>query len=449
MGSGIRGAGSNVSSNPVTEVETQPEANPVSGDAQQSQESAPPPTTTPTSSTMRGDLNFSGQMREMLLKDALPGTPSVLPGMNTAQAAPAGDPNALRMKTLPGELEKANIPKNVREELLKQLSSKSGPDLKQALDRTDQALKSKDATGDVKSLVMQGRVDGYFQSFNATYEVNGKKVQATPHFRMTNGASGQENRTTFSEVRADLQKVIQNHDKGKPKNQQLWGPKMHEAIRYVAGGKGTSEQIKMVTDALIKSGEFDKAKAKYPGLSDSELIRKMQWDHGVGIDCAGYVSQAFVGVHGGTPGKYGLQEVNNENLMYLKGNKHFGQVKPQDIKPGDLIALDPPKKGDVGHTVLVRERRLATPADHNRFVHEDDGFAKRSDKIHIYEVDASWGAGQTGNLEGGLQRKVWLYNETTGKWGEAKRDKDGDFEVRSSSTNGPYDHPMNGIYRAK
>jgi cell wall-associated NlpC family hydrolase len=261
-------------------------------------------------------------------------------------------------------------------------------------------------------------VDAYFQSFNATYEVNGKKVQATPHFRMTNGASGQPNRTEFSQVRADLQKLIQKHDKGKPKEQQLWNAKMHDAIKYVAGGKGSAEQVRMVTDALIKSGEFEKAKAKHPGLSDSETIRMMQWDHGVGIDCAGYVSQAFVGVHGGTPGKYGLQEVNNENLMYLKGNSKFVQVKPQDIKPGDLIALDPPKKGDVGHTVLVREHRVATQADRNSFVHRDDGFAKRSDKIHIYEVDASWGAGQEGGLHGGLQRKIWLFNETTGKWGK-------------------------------
>lgn len=384
---------------------------------------------------------MAGQMQGLLLQAALP-----------AQAAP--DPNAansLRMNLLPKELEKANIPKEDRDELMKQLSGKSGDDLRKTLDQAEAALKSKDATGDVKSLVVQGRVDSYMQSFHQEYTLpDGTKARATPHFRMTSGASGPPGRTGFPEVRADLQKLIQNHDKGLPKDQQLWNPQMYESIKMVAAGKGTSEQVKMVTDALIKSGEFDKAKKAHPGLSDAETIRMMQWDHGVGIDCAGYVSQAFVGVHGGTNKKYGLQVTNDENLMYLKGNKHFTQVKPDQIKPGDLIALDPPKKNDVGHTVLVRSHRVATPEERNHFVHMDDGFEKRSDKIHVYEVDASWGAGASGKLEGGVQRRVFLYNETTGKWGEAgPPDKDGDFEVKSSTTNGPYDHPMNGIYRPK
>jgi len=224
---------------------------------------------------------------------------------------------------------------------------------------------------------------------------------------------------------------------------------MHEAVKFVAAGKPSAAQLKMVTDALIKTGQFEEAKKKHPGLSDSETIRMMQWDHGVGIDCAGYVSQAFVGVHGGTRAKFGMQSVNDESLMYLKGNRNFVQVKPQDIRPGDLIALDKPKPGDVGHTVLVRNHHIATPEERNSFVHAESGFEKRGDKIHVYEVDASWGAGGEGKLTGGLQRRIWLFNETTGKWGEANPDKDGDLEVTVSSRNGPYDHPMNGIYRPK
>jgi hypothetical protein len=441
MSNGVRPTGSGaVSTASTTNVET--EASPPKTEAQQPQEDTQTNAPTPRNSeTMRGELSMSGRMQGLLLQAALP-----------AQAAP--DPNAansLRMNLLPKELEKANVPKEVRDEFMKQLSGKSGDDLRKTLDQADAALKSKDAAGDVKSLVMQGRVDGYMQSFNQEYTLpDGSKARATPHFRMTEGASGQPGRTGFSEVRADLQKVIQNHDKGLSKDQQLWSSKMYEAIKMVAGGKGTSEQVKMVTDALIKSGEFEKAKKAHPGLSDSETIRMMQWDHGVGIDCAGYVSQAFVGVHGGNNGKYGLQETNNENLMYLKGNKHFTQVKPEQIKPGDLIALDPPKNEHVGHTLLVRSHHVATKEERDHFVHTDDSFEKRSDKIHIYEVDASWGAGASGKLEGGVQRRIFIYNETTGKWGEADQpDKNGDFEVRPSTTNGPYNHPMNGIYSPK
>jgi hypothetical protein len=109
---------------------------------------------------------------------------------------------------LPKELEKANIPKEVRDELMKQLSGKSGDDLRKTLDQAEAALKSKDTTGDVKSLVMQGRVDAYMQSFNQEYTLpDGNKAHATPHFRMTSGASGPPGRTGFPEVRADLQKV--------------------------------------------------------------------------------------------------------------------------------------------------------------------------------------------------------------------------------------------------
>jgi hypothetical protein len=442
MSNGIRPAGSGpvqtpASSNVETES-TPPKTENNQQPHQNTQTNAAPPN---NSNTMRGDLGFQGQMQGLLLKDALP-----------AQAAP--DPNAanaLRTKMLPVELEKANIPKDVRDELMKQIAGKSGDDLRKTLDQAEAALKSKDAKGDVKSLVMQGRVDAYMQSFNQEYTLpNGKTVNATPHFRMTNGASGPDGRTQFPQVRADLEKMFKAHDKGLPKDQQLWSPKMHEAIKMVAGGKGSAEQVKMVTDALIKSGQFEEAKKKHPGLSDADTIRRMQWDHGVGIDCAGYVSQAFVGVHGGKRSDYKLQEVNNENLMYLKGNPKFVQVKPQDIKPGDLIALDPPTKTSVGHTVLVRNHRVATNEERNHFVHNGNEFENRNHKIHIYEVDASWGAGQDGDLKGGVQRRVFIYNETTGKWGEAgPPDKDGDFEVTASTTNGPYNHPMNGIFRPK
>jgi hypothetical protein len=130
------------------------------------------------------------------------------------------------MSMLPKELEKANIPKEVRDELMKQLSGKSGDDLRKTLDQAEAALKSKDTTGDVKSLVMQGRVDAYMQSFNQEYTLpDGSKAHATPHFRMTSGASGPPGRPGFPEVRADLQKVIQKHDKGLPKDQQLWNSK--------------------------------------------------------------------------------------------------------------------------------------------------------------------------------------------------------------------------------
>ena len=219
------------------------------------------------------------------------------------------------------------------------------------------------------------------------------------------------------------------------------------AIHGVAYGRATPEQVKMVTESLIRSGEFEEAQKKHPGLSDSETIRMMQWDHGVGIDCAGYVQQAFLAVHGGSRADYGFRTFENEDLMSLKGNKHFAQVKPQDVRPGDLIALDNPPGDRVGHTVLVRDRHVATSAEMSKY-QDPDSFSKSGDKVHVYEVDASFGGGYTGD-RGGVVRKVWMYNETSGKWAEIVKDDSGDEKIQISSMNGPYNHPMNGIYRPK
>ncbi|MCI0414619.1 hypothetical protein L0222_17720 [bacterium] len=440
MSNGIRPSGAgHVSTPSTTAVENKIKPEKTTPAKQQSETTESNGTARSNANAMRGDLGFSGQINQMVLENAV------------LQAD--ADPNAannLRVNTLPPQLEKANVPKNVREDLLKQMSGKSGPELKQLLDKTDKALASKDPAGEVKSVVLQGKVDAYMDSFNSTYEIGGKKVEATPHFRMTDGASGPAGRKETSQVRADLQKLIEKHDKGKPKDQQLWNKEMHDAVRFTAAGKPSADQVKMVTDALIKSGEFEKAKAKHPGLSDSETIRMMQWNHGIGIDCAGYVSQAFVEVHGATRGKFKLQSVSDENLMYLKGNPNFTQVKPADVRPGDLIALDPPTKGDVGHTALVRDHHIATTAEQNGLT--DLGaqkFSKDGDKIHVYEVDASWSAGPDGSLKGGLVRKTWLFNEDTGKWALTRPDGKGGLEINTSSMNGPYHHPMNGIFRPK
>jgi hypothetical protein len=171
----------------------------------------------------------------------------------------------------------------------------------------------------------------------------------------------------------------------------------------------------------------------------------MQWDHGVGIDCAGYVQQAFMAVHKGNRASFGFREFGNEDLMSLKGNKHFNKVNPQDVKPGDLIALDKPQGESVGHTVLVRDHHQMTPAEMSKYK-DTNGFMKAGDKIHIYEIDGSFGGGSRGE-HGGLVRKTWMYNERTKQWAEPGMDENGNDVYEMSIENGPYNHPMNGIYR--
>lgn len=400
----------------------------------------------PNLQSMRGNLNFDGQLRQLQIQGLQIGEGSDNAGPvmfgNDVMHADSSNTNALRMANLTGQLDAAKIPKNVRQELLDQASKKSGPELATFLDRVDAALGSKNPLDGIKSIVMQGRVDAYFESFNSEYEVNGKTVKATPHFRISGGFSGQPARTSGDKVQDDLNAMIGKRD---PKH---YNDAMKRAIHGVAYGRATADQIKMVTQALIRSGQFEVSRKMHPGLSDSETIRMMQWDNGVGIDCAGYVQQAFMGVHGGGRDNFGFKPFGEENLISLKGNPHFSKVNAEEVKPGDLIILDAPQKGDVGHTVLVRDHHVASAAERKGF-NDAQGFAKSTDTIHVYQVDASFGAGEDGRLDGGLQRKTWVFNETTQKWGEMNPNPKGGFDIVPSSRTGPYDHPMNGIYHPK
>jgi len=48
-----------------------------------------------------------------------------------------------------------------------------------------------------------------------------------------------------------------------------------------------------------------------------------------------------------------------------------------------------------------------------------------------------------------VQRRIFLYNETTGKWADVTPSASGGYDVSPSSSSGPYNHPLNGIYRPK
>ncbi len=396
------------------------------------------------------EFGLGGVMRQLQLKQMLGAEsiakPPMFDGVKSADSELKRTPE-MRLALLPYQLNSLNVPQKVRDELLAQGSKLKGNELDSFMNRVDLALGSKDPTGEVKSLIMGGRIDAYKESFNSAYEVNGKQVNAQPHFRIGDspfgtGHSGPPGRRGSSAVQEDLTRLIQTGDKAH------WNDKMKHAVHMVAWGRGNAEQIQMVTQSLIRSGQFDQAKKDHPGLSDSDTIRMMQWDHGIGIDCAGYVQQAFLGVHGGTREKYGFQKrIGDENLMYLKGK--FNEVKPANVKPGDLIALNPPDKKDVGHTILVRDHHEMGELERNALYKNLSAFAGPGDKVHIYSGDASWSGGADGDLKGGVQRRTFLYNETTGKWADATPAATGGYDVAPSNSNGPYNHPLNGIYRPK
>lgn len=299
-----------------------------------------------------------------------------------------------------------------------------------------------------KGEVTQGKIDAYFDKSKTSYTLpDGSTVRALPHFRMNEGDDGAKYQETLTR-------------KLNPKDAA-----MKRAIHMVAYGRASPDEIKKVTQALIDKGGVEETKllwskeaveqispnTKFP-LSDADAVRLMQWDNGVGVDCAGYVQQEFLAVHGGARADWGFDaRIGDENLASLKGNKHFQNVKPADAQVGDLMILDKPPGERVGHTVMVQDVHAMTDAERAKFPGIEK-LAKKGEPVRVFVVEASFGSGGQGDpARGGVQRRVFLLNEATGQWGDMRRDwsTKSDPKVVLSNNSGPYDHPMNGIFHPK
>jgi hypothetical protein len=196
-----------------------------------------------------------------------------------------------------------------------------------------------------------------------------------------------------------------------------------------------------MTQTLIDAG-------KLPPGPPSELqnrIRTMMCNYGVGLDCAGYVQQAFLASRGIARSQTGLDAIDKENLAGL-GGKGFRRVPESQIREGDLLILGPPPKSSIGHTLIVRGSRLATPDEALALERQAArGWQNPSpSQLRRIELDSSWGNG--GHPEaGGVQRQIFWHDEVNGSW------------MRQTSSGGPwlvepssalyYGHPIEGVYR--
>lgn len=297
---------------------------------------------------------------------------------------------------------------------------------------------------------LRARIDDYFDYANATYtwsepdpadpkKTVTKTVRARPHFRITASAGGGPARCLALNDPDQLQGCIISNlrnriEKFDRKRMTSW---LKLAIGRAAYGRGSVVGIQKITQILIDAGELEETRKRHPGLNDVDAVRMLQWDFGYGMDCAGYVQRAFLAVWENdkeeTPAmrrKYGFRTLGNENLYSLASNPKFKKVKYEDGQAGDLFILSPPAGDDAGHTVLVRDRTT---------------FLQGSDTIHKLEVDASWGATRSGNLSGGVQRRSFVYNPKTKKWGDVQSDG-----TITWNAVGPYkNHPVQGMYRPK
>jgi hypothetical protein len=278
----------------------------------------------------------------------------------------------------------------------------------------------------VIDVALRNALDAFRAGMSGPYQVNGQGVSAAPQFRMN---------PAFGGFKPDP-----------ARSSDLDG--MASAVGVRSGtvgdarvGRPTRNEIVKVTQTLID------AVAQRPhsyDLTTEAGIRKMAFDYGVGIDCAGYVQQAFAASRGASPAALGLKSLMNENLSALP-SAQFRRVDVTRARTGDLMVLDPPPGDSVGHTVVIYTHRVKETEDLLVQSYGADARALvegvTSGPVHLFYVDASWGSGASGDPEGGVQRKPWLFNEVTTHWGWLMH---GVAQFRADS---PYGHPLKGVFR--
>jgi hypothetical protein len=274
----------------------------------------------------------------------------------------------------------------------------------------------------VSAATLRTRIDDYFDLVNTEYMLtDGTKVKARSQFRYAKSGGIDQAKTRFAKT------LGPSFEKKHP-----------GAIHYAVYGRPKPAQIAAITQALIDAGQFDALRKKYRTLTDRQLIRRMQREFGIGIDCAGYVQLAFIYAFTGSdddPKKtrlnLGLQERRgNERLSDLPSSHFKKLASVTDAETGDLLVLRP-RDGDIDrawHTVMIVERTS-------------------SGTEHTFVGDASWGTDLYGENAGGIGRRQLVHDTATGEWwdihpltgAEAHR-----------NTVGPYaEHHLHGVFRAR
>ena len=172
----------------------------------------------------------------------------------------------------------------------------------------------------------------------------------------------------------------------------------------------------------------------------------MQWEHGLGVDCAGFSFQATQEIHGG--GAVGKHARGDLFTNIAHGMREHGYA---EARPGDIIHLANTKIGDPGHNVVVYARKAVDAGLAATLTAKHPStraFLAEAGPIVALEVDSSWGAGESGDVRGGARRDTWLFNTQTKEWGtfdattgELERSKIGPQDERPSGARRPWGTP--------
>jgi len=289
------------------------------------------------------------------------------------------------------------------------------------------ALAGSDAARDA---AMQRKLDAVRDAFSGPYVVAGTTVSARPMFRMTT-----------HEVTIAMARAV-----------DTLGARAGVRAPFEARvGQPRPQDLVKITQALIDDGRLP------AGPGDlATRIRRMQWDHGIGVDCAGYSKQALAAcsTRGDRPKMYAA---GSESFRDVDGGRDgtFAKVSLEKARPGDLVTLDSAERGGWGHNVIVYSHVTADAATKALLCARrgNPGDATLADFLasagphHVFEVDSSWGAGTEGAECGGYRRDTWLYDASTKTWGSFEPGVTPPSFVTSKE--GPADDVFHGAYRVR
>jgi len=305
---------------------------------------------------------------------------------------------------------------------------------------------------------IQVRLDEFLERATPRFTAEGKDVAVRIPFRMTMDAGAVNDPRNAGNAWVIQERTVQANER--ELTDAANAAKLSaDDINRLHEGRATPEQIRAVTQALIDGGHLPPSSPHAPDLP--MRIRQMMYDHGIGLDCAGFVQQDHLASRGLTRRDTGLDpNIGLENLANLQG-KGFARVPVGDARSGDLFILDPPGRGEVGHTMMVYDHRDAT-AEELAELRKQPGFA--SGRVTAYVLDSSYGS-ETHFDVGGVMRQIWWRDEETKTWARKTEDIDPDgrkiddrFEVWAAEGKPPAErvygpdghrHSIDGVYRPR
>jgi hypothetical protein len=291
----------------------------------------------------------------------------------------------------------------------------------------------------------QRRLDAFMAAAEPKYHIPGEgDVAVAAPFRMVGKArlTEQEKKSPVLRRFAEQEQRVQSHSSELKDIAAKHGISAGQLKYVIQQGRGTPEQVRTLTQALIDAGKLPPPDGK---SMPEQRVRQMMCDYGLGFDCAGYTQQAFLAARGITRAQAGFRpSVTDEGLFDPAASGRFSRVAPQNAGPGDLIVLAPPKGDVFGHRLVVYDRHDMQPMElralHGR---AEDMERLRTGRISVLQVDSSFGSGADPN-KGGVERLTWVYDATSNQWGRIYPDN----LVRFTYSGLPYDgfHPLVGVY---